>query len=186
MLMNRIGPLCLSLLAANAIAHEPMAVVPGDADAIPFPGHVTWLLSDADATPSGAAILTLEVPARSVGAPPHVHAREDEQFYVLEGQVEFLERERTVRAGAGTLVVLPRGHLHGFWNPADRPARLLLIVTPGKFASFFDQVVATLRAEHADEPEAVGAIIARVAEDYGVTVHPEKLPEAARALLSGE
>lgn len=181
-----ISLLFLPALAATAMAHEPKVVAPGVVDAIPFPGHVTWLLSDADATPSGAAILTLEVPARSVGAPPHVHAREDEQFYVLEGQVEFLERERTVRAGAGTLVILPRGHLHGFWNPADRPARLLLIVTPGKFASFFDQVVATLRAEHADEPQAVGAIIARVAEDYGVTVHPEKLPEVARALLPGE
>jgi quercetin dioxygenase-like cupin family protein len=66
-----------------------------------------------------------------IGAPPHIHHRETEAFYVLEGEFEFLKGERTVRAGVGEFVRVPRGVVHGFTNVGDEPARLLGIVTPG-------------------------------------------------------
>ncbi len=66
-----------------------------------------------------------------LGAPPHIHHRETEAFYVLEGEFEFLKGERTVRAGVGEFVRVPRGVVHGFTNVGDEPARLLGIVTPG-------------------------------------------------------
>lgn len=175
--------LCMLCVAVGAAAHEPRVVIPGEVEATPFPGHATYLLSDHTGTPSGAAILELELPARTFGAPPHVHAREDEHFYVLDGQVEFLDRDQTISAGAGSLVVLPRGHLHGFWNLGDAPARLLLVVTPGEFASFFDDVVAQIRAEHPDNPGEVGRIIATVAARHEVTVHPDKVPASALPIL---
>ncbi len=171
------------LLAASAQAHTPQAVRPGDRASIPFPGHDTLVLSDETSTPAGAAVLEITVPAGTFGAPPHVHAREDEQFYVIEGEVEFLDRDNTITAGPGTLVVLPRGNLHGFWNLSDQPARMLLIVTPGAFASFFDEVVSAIRAQHPEDPGAVAAIIAAVASEHEVTVHPERIPESAKPVL---
>ena len=66
-----------------------------------------------------------------LGAPPHIHHRETEAFYVLEGEFEFLKGERTVRARVGEFVRVPRGVVHGFTNVGDEPARLLGIVTPG-------------------------------------------------------
>jgi len=173
----------MSLLAAQVYAHEPKIVMPGDIEPTPFPGHETYLLSNHEGTPSKAAILEILVPGKTFGAPPHIHAREDEHFYVVEGQVEFLDRDRTVSAGPGSLVVLPRGHLHGFWNLSDSPAKMILFVTPGEFASFFDQVVTAVRAENANNPQAVGSIIARVAEKYEVTIHPERVPESAVPVL---
>ena len=152
----------------TSLAHEPHVVEPGSKENIPFPGHDTSVLAGHSATPAGAAVLEVNLPARTFGAPPHVHAREDEFFYVIEGTVEFLDRGETVTANAGSLVVLPRGHLHGFWNLSDEPAKMLLVVTPGEFASFFDAVVARVREENPGDPAQVGAIIAQVAEKYEV------------------
>lgn len=167
----------------TAFAHEPKIVEPGTARVVPFPGHRTQILADHRATDAKTAIAEVEIAPRTLGAPPHVHGREDEYFYILEGTVEFLDRERTVTAGPGSLVVLPRGHLHGFWNASDEPARMLITVTPGEFASFFDSVVARIKDENPSDPARVGAIIAEVAKTYDVTVHPDKLPDSAKALV---
>jgi mannose-6-phosphate isomerase-like protein (cupin superfamily) len=45
-----------------------------------------------------------------LGAPPHIHHRETEAYYVLDGEVEFLKGERTLRAGVGQLVHVPKGY----------------------------------------------------------------------------
>lgn len=155
-------------------------VLPGDVAATPFPGHDSYLLSDETGTPSKAAILEIVIPGNTFGAPPHAHENEDEHFYVIEGNVEFLDRNKTVTAGPGSLVILPRGHLHGFWNLSDKPAKMLIVVTPGEFASFFDTVVAEVRSENPDSPAQVGRIIAEVAKKYDVSVHPEAAPRISQ------
>ncbi len=66
-----------------------------------------------------------------LGAPPHIHHRETEAFYVLEGEFEFLKGDQAVRAGAGEFVHVPRGVVHAFTNVGTMPARFLAIVTPG-------------------------------------------------------
>ena len=66
-----------------------------------------------------------------LGAPPHIHHRETEAYYVLDGEVEFLKGEDTVRAGVGQFVHVPRGVVHAFANAGQEPARFLGVVTPG-------------------------------------------------------
>lgn len=165
-------------------AYEPKVVKPNSTPAIPFPPHKTYLLSEADSTPSEVAVLEIELSAKSFGAPPHIHSKEDEHFYVLEGSVNFLNKEEIVKVGPGGLIVLPRGNIHGFWNHSDKPAKMLLIVTPGKFASFFDKVVSQVRKENPDNPKLVGQIMGKVAAQYGVTIYPDKVPQSALPLLS--
>jgi quercetin dioxygenase-like cupin family protein len=173
----------LLLLASSALAHQPRVVSAEDVTVVKFPGHDTYLLADVDSTPSEVAVLELELPPRTFGAPPHVHSNEDEHFYVLSGEVEFLSGEEVKTVTAGGLVVLPRGHIHGFWNQQDKPAKMLLVVTPGQFASFFDQVVAEIREANPGNPQLVGKIIAEQAAKFGVKVMPEKVPAAALPLL---
>ena len=50
------------------------------------------------------------------GPPPHVHHREDESFYVLQGEFEFVVDDSTTRAGMGSLIYVPRGTLHAHKN----------------------------------------------------------------------
>jgi len=171
------------LNAMSAHAHEPKVVAPGSVEEIPFPGHTVHVLSGPGETPSTTAVLELEVPPRTFGAPPHIHSLEDEHFYVLEGEVDFLSGDEVERASSGSTVVLPRGHIHGFWNDTDRPARLLLVVSPGEFAGFFDDVVARIRAENAGDPATVGRLITEAAAERGCEIRMDKVPESAAHLL---
>ena len=50
------------------------------------------------------------------GTAPHIHHREDEAFYVIEGDYEFLSGGEIVRVGADSLLYLPKGTLHGHKN----------------------------------------------------------------------
>jgi mannose-6-phosphate isomerase-like protein (cupin superfamily) len=62
-------------------------------------------------------------------APPHIHHRSSEAFYVLEGSYSFRGREDEVQCEAGSFVVVPAGTIHGY-TAGDRGGRLLIIYVP--------------------------------------------------------
>src|SRR5262249_3783582 len=64
-------------------------------------------------------------------SPYHVHRAEDETFYVLEGQLEFISGERRLTGGPGSYVFLPRDIPHGFRVGGTSPARVLVLTTAG-------------------------------------------------------
>jgi oxalate decarboxylase/phosphoglucose isomerase-like protein (cupin superfamily) len=66
-------------------------------------------------------------------APLHVHHRDDEAWYVLEGALRVLVGKDEVEAHAGSGVFVPRGTAHTYWNPGPGPVRYLLIMTSNIF-----------------------------------------------------
>ena len=75
------------------------------------------------------------------GPPPHVQHREDEAFYVLEGEYEFLSGEETLRAGTGSLIYVRKGTLHAHKNVGEGVGRMLVTQTPGGlYEHFFEEV----------------------------------------------
>ena len=62
---------------------------------------------------------------------PHMHHNEDEIYYVLDGEFEFMNEDRTFTAGAGSLVYLPKDRFHCHRNPGDAPAPALVLYKPG-------------------------------------------------------
>ena len=82
------------------------------------------------------AVFHLEAPPMS-GPPLHVHAREDEFFYVLEGELVFEIDGISNVVRAGGSVGLLRGTPHRYQNFTQQNARLLIVTTPGDFANFF-------------------------------------------------
>ena len=98
------------------------------------------------------------------GVPTHVHNADDEFFYILEGELAVIGPEGERTAGAGACVKLPRDIPHGFRNATDKPARMLVILSPGVQAlemfRHFDR--AGRKAQLA--PEAIVSI----AGQYGV------------------
>ena len=74
------------------------------------------------------------------GSPLHVHRRETENFYVLEGLFEITLGDRTVEAPPGALAVGPRDIPHTFRNVGPTPSKLLLTVIPGRFSNYFLEV----------------------------------------------
>ena len=80
------------------------------------------------------------------GPPLHVHSREDEVFYVLEGDLVFeIDGAREI-VGPGGSVYLKRGVPHRYQNFTDRDARLLIGVVPGAFQEFFAELSAATPA----------------------------------------
>jgi quercetin dioxygenase-like cupin family protein len=69
--------------------------------------------------------------------PPHVHHDTDEYSYVVEGQFGARIGDEIILADKGDYVLKPRGIPHTFWNPTDKPARLLEIISPAGFEKFF-------------------------------------------------
>src|SRR5262249_31664129 len=67
------------------------------------------------------------------GAPAHTHAREDEAFYVLSGEVTFEVEGAAdrLRLGPGGFLFGPRNRRHGYRNTGTVLARLLVLAMPG-------------------------------------------------------
>ena len=63
-------------------------------------------------------------------APVHLHHRDDEAWYVLEGALGFRRGEDELFAPAGSAVLVPAGVPHTFWNAAGSRTRYLIVMTP--------------------------------------------------------
>jgi mannose-6-phosphate isomerase-like protein (cupin superfamily) len=87
---------------------------------------------------TGGALSVFETSIEA-GPPLHVHDREDECFYVLDGALSVRCGDDAFDAPAGSFVFLPRGCPHRF-RASGRPARLLLIAVPGGIEDYFRQI----------------------------------------------
>lgn len=88
---------------------------------------------------TGGAYSLFEVISPPHGeAPLHIHHGEDEAFYLLDGDLLIQKGEQTFQATAGSCVQFPKGLAHTYKNIGARPAKLLVIVTPGGYEKFFE------------------------------------------------
>lgn len=140
-------------------------------------GQAVWFLNQlavvkATAKQTGNAFGLVELIAPVGPASPyHVHRGEDEAFYVLEGELEFISGERRLTGGPGTYVFLPRNIPHGFRVVGTSPARFLLLITPGGFEEFvveMGQPASTLTLPAPSAPDMDRLI--KVAAKYRVEI----------------
>src|SRR5688500_17003837 len=107
------------------IVHVP----PGGVRSVWFNGGlVTSYALGADTV--GAFTLFEEAVAPQDKALPHLHHEEDQAFYVLEGEHEFVCEGCAIEAKAGSFVYIPRGTVHSYENVGTEPGRLLILSTP--------------------------------------------------------
>src|SRR3954453_18748684 len=108
----------------------------------------------------------------ALAAPLHLHTREDEYSFVLEGRMGALLGDEVVEAGPGDLVFKPRNQCHTFWNAGDEPCRILEMISPPGFEQFFRELSDLGGAIKADPDELV-ALAAR----YGHYFKLESVPD---------
>jgi quercetin dioxygenase-like cupin family protein len=80
------------------------------------------------------------------GPPLHRHQREDEAFYVLEGEYLFEVDGKQFCGGPGDVAFAPRGTAHTFQNVSDRPGRVAIIVQPASIENFFAELSAACQS----------------------------------------
>jgi mannose-6-phosphate isomerase-like protein (cupin superfamily) len=107
---------------------EPYLLRPGGEIA-----SVNGLALKAGAAQTSGAVSVYEgvLPPRTAGPALHVHSREDEALYILEGEATIQLGPERIRAYGGSFVWMPRGVPHTFANPGTTPARLLGLAVPG-------------------------------------------------------
>ena len=99
-------------------------------------GDVYRFLATGDNTHGTYAMWEAIVPPGG-GPPPHVHSREEEGFYILEGEITLQAGDQQIVATAGMFLNMPIGTPHSFKNESDTSAKMLIMVAPAGLENMF-------------------------------------------------
>ena len=167
------------LLPKDSSPVAPIFQGPGEGKALWAFDTLGTVKASADST-GGVLGLIEQLAPRGSGSPLHIHTREDEWFYVIEGELTFWVGGETIAAPAGSFVFGPRNIPHTFVVSSDQ-ARFLLGTNPGGFENFM--AAAGVPAERlevpppADGPPDVEAMTAAAAS-FGIQIiGPPGIPE---------
>ena len=130
------------------MAQERSATIlqPTEGELIDVAGDRYRFLATRESTAGTYAIWEATVPPGG-GPPPHLHTREEEGFYVIDGEVTIHVDGQKVTATPGSFVNMPVGSAHWFRNETDRTAKLLILAAPGGLEEFFQKI-----GQHVDDP----------------------------------
>jgi len=127
--------------------------------------EIRFRLSPAE-TGGSVSMFEFLVPPRARVPLPHSHDAYDETAYGLEGVMTWTLDGRTIENRPGDVLFIPRGHVHGFENRGDVPARGLGVISPGILGpEFFREVGAIVNAGGPPDPARIGEIMRR----FGLT-----------------
>jgi quercetin dioxygenase-like cupin family protein len=113
----------------------------------------------AEQTGGRLGLVEQVIPAGYPGPALHVHPDFDETFILLEGTLAFCAGGEAYDADAGSAVFVPRGTPHTFANRSSGAARCLVVVTPGGFEHYFEELaLAFMRAGGLPDPDEITAL----------------------------
>jgi len=164
----------------NSMTVAALMRQPGEGQAIWFLTNRMTIKATAETT-GGAFGLVESLIAPGFSPPLHVHHREDESFWVLEGEVTMQCGDKTFRAGPGSFVFLPREVPHSFVVEGNTTVRMLTLLTPGGGEGVF--IDGGRPAERDGLPPAAPPDIPalkRVSERYGAEIVGPPMTPAGR------
>ncbi|MBI3407308.1 MAG: quercetin 2,3-dioxygenase [Planctomycetes bacterium] len=139
-------------------------------------GDVYRFLATGDDTNGKYALFEAIVPSGG-GPPPHVHSREEEGFYILEGEIKFTIDGKPLVAKAGMFANMPVGTPHSFKNESSRPAKMLIWVAPAGLEKMFFECGVPLPQGATTAPtttkEEIDKLLA-IAPRYGIEIRLPK------------
>jgi quercetin dioxygenase-like cupin family protein len=155
----------------NSSQVTPIIAGPGEGEALWFLGVLATVKASAETTGGAVAVIEHLAP-RGTGSPLHVHSREDERFYVIDGELTLWVDGETIVAPAGSFVFGPKGIPHTFIVSSEE-ARFLLVTEPAGFEQFMraaGEPAARLEIPPpATEPPDVAALTAAAAQ-FGIEI----------------
>jgi quercetin dioxygenase-like cupin family protein len=147
----------------------PIALAPDQGEALWFMGSLLTIKASGANTGGGVTVIENLAP-QGGGSPLHVHHREDEWFYVIEGTMTFWVGGEIIEASAGSFVYGPRDIPHTF-VVTSAEARFLLVAEPGGFDAFaraLSEPAQTLTIPPPPSEEPDMAALSAVAAEYGM------------------
>ena len=127
-------------------------------------------LVDGTVSGAGMGVFELTVGPGARVPPPHSHRDNEEIVYVLDGVLRYTVDNETRDLNPGERMYTPRGSMHAFSNPHERPARALIILTPDIGAQYFRDVAEVVGAPGGPDPAKMAEVMAR----YGLVLAKPK------------
>ena len=141
---------------------KPVIRRPGESKVVMLSGHpMEFLVTAADTRHTSMFDWTIP-PGFSTGL--HVHRVQEETFYLLEGECQWVIGDETVRATPGTYVFIPPGVPHNIRNLTAAPARVLMTVSPPGHEHYFEELAAAV-GHGTPDPTAIAALRSRYDTD---------------------
>ena len=150
---------------------DPIALQAGEGEAIWAFGVLCTIKASGETTAGRIAVIE-QLGPQGAGSPLHVHHREDEWFYVIEGALTFWVGGTVIEAPAGSFVYGPRDVPHTFLISSPE-ARFLLVTEPAGFESFMramGQPAQTLTIPPPAAPPGDLAPLVAAAAEYGIEI----------------
>jgi len=155
------------------MAHvSPTIRKPGEGRTIGIVGDVYRFLATGEDTNGKYALWEAILPPGG-GPPPHVHSREEEGFFVLEGEITFQVGDQRYVASPGIFANMPVGKPHSFKNESTKPAKMLILIAPAGLEKMFFEVGVPLELRALVSPppskEDIEKLV-KAAARYGVEI----------------
>ena len=139
----------------------PRLLRPNEGERVDLRSVGVRFMAWSEETGGGFSLVEHPIPPKTLVAPLHLHEREDEYSFVLEGRMGATLGDDVVYAETGDFAFKPRNQWHTFWNPDDTPCRILEIISPGGFEHFFEEFAALMAGKF--DPEE----LTQLAAGYG-------------------
>jgi quercetin dioxygenase-like cupin family protein len=163
-----------ALFNLSGVEAKPKKASPDLSNSYWFVASLISVLMSSKDTENKFSLLRY-VERRGMEPPPHTHTREDESFYLLDGEVDYYVGDEVLRAKKGDWVFLPKNIQHSF-KVQTETADTLILFNPGGFENYFIEVAS--RAKELglppipkDPPDSKKLL--EVAARYGLT-YPKK------------
>jgi quercetin dioxygenase-like cupin family protein len=122
----------------TASAIEPFVVRAGAGEQVSLAESTFAFAATGDGTAGAFTLIEAVLEAGSV-PPAHIHHKQAEAFYILDGEMTFQVGGRTFAARTGDFIFLPRGVPHAYRVDGDGTARVLLMASPAGLDRFFKE-----------------------------------------------
>src|SRR5436189_2341452 len=156
------------------MSQKPTVRIAAQGRTVAVVGDVYRFLATGEDTNGKYALWEAIVPPGG-GPPPHTHSREEEGFYVLEGEIVLSVGDERLAVSAGMFANIPVGVQHAFKNETSKPARMLISVAPAGLEKMFFEVGVPMPAGATTAPAPTQEEIAKlleIAPRYGVEMKP--------------
>lgn len=138
-------------------------------------GLMIRYLLDGTVSNAASGMFELTVAPGARVPPAHSHRDNEEIVYVIEGTLRYSVDDETRDLKPGERMYTPRGSVHAFSNPHDKPARALIVLTPDIGAQYFRDVAAAIASPGGPNPAKMAEVMTR----YGLALAPPKPQPAA-------
>ena len=152
------------------MSHQPTLRKTTEGRTIAVVGDVYRFLATGEDT-NGRYALFEAIVGPGGGPPPHVHSREEEGFYILEGEITLQIGDERVAATAGMFANMPVGTPHSFKNESGKPAKMLISIAPAGLEQMYFEIGVPLPKGATTAPpptkDEIGKLI-EIAPRYGI------------------